>query len=143
MTDKKKIGILEPYEGLRESLNLILEDYNLFRVNDPASAVELLGLLDHLDLFIIDVDYVPDSLELLKLIRLKYAPDLRVLLLSTHFTLEYQEAVIRIGTDFSFKEKPFGKDLLEYIQVLFGQRPAKPVYTVIRISPTGDVDIQS
>ncbi len=138
-----KVAVLEPYEALRESLNLILEGYDLFPVNDPASAVELLGLLDHLDLFIIDVDYVPDSLELLKLIRLKYVLDLRVLLLSTHFTLEYQEAVIRIGTDFSFKEKPFGKDILEYIQVLLGQRPAKPVHTVIRISPTGDVDIQS
>ena len=138
-----KVAVLEPYEALRESLNLILEDYDVFRANDAGSAVELLGLLDGLDLFIIDVDYVPDSLELLKLIRLKYAPDLRVLLLSTHFTLEYQEAVIRIGTDFSFKEKPFGKDLLEYIQVLLGQRLAKPVNTVVRISPTGELDIQS
>jgi len=43
----------------------------------------------------------------------------------------------------AMKEKPFGKDLLEYIQVLLGQRPAKPVHTVIRISPTGDIDIQS
>ena len=139
---KKKIGVLEPYEALKESLSLILEDYDVFQVKDPGSAVELLGLLDCLDLFIIDVDFVTDSLELLKLIRLKYAPDLRVLLLSTHFTLEYQEDVIRIGTGFSFREKPFGKDLLEYIQVMLGQRPAKPVHTVIRISPTGDVDIQ-
>lgn len=143
MADNKKIGILEPYEGLRESLNLILEDCDLFHANDPASAIDLLGLFDHLDLFIIDVDFVPDSLGLLKLIKFKYAPELRVLLLSTHFTLSYQEAVIRIGTGFSFREKPFGKDLLEYVQVLLSQRPAKPVHTVIRISPSGEVDIQS
>lgn len=140
---KHKVAVLEPYGALRESLDLILEDYDVFRVNDAGSAVELLGLLDGLDLFIIDVDFVPDSLELLKLLRLKCAPDLRTLLLSKHFTLEYQENVIRIGTGFSFREKPFGKDLLEYIQVLLGQRPAKPFHTVIHISPTGDVDIQS
>lgn len=137
-----KIAVFEPYETLRESLNLILEDYDLFPVDDPASAVELFGLLDDLDLFIIDVDFVPRSLELLKLIRLKYVPDLRVLLLSTNFTLDYQEAVIQIGTGFSFREKPFGRDLLEYIQVLLGERPGKPVHSVIRISPTGKLDIQ-
>lgn len=143
MVSKMKIAVLEPYEALRESLNLILEDYDVFQVSDAGSAVELLELLDGLDLFIIDVDFVPDSLELLKLIRLKYAPDLQILLLSKHFTLEYQEEVIRVGTGFSFREKPFGKDLLEYIQVLLGQRPAKPVNTVVRISPSGELDIQS
>ena len=29
-TNKKKIAILEPNDGLRESLNLILEDYDLY-----------------------------------------------------------------------------------------------------------------
>jgi len=138
----RKIAILEPYEALRESLNLILEDYDLFHANDPGSVIELLGLMDNLDLLILDVDFVPDSLDLLKLIRTKYAPELRILLLSKHFTLEYQESVIRTGTDFFFKEKPFGKDLLERIQILLGECPPKPVNTVVRISPSGEIDIQ-
>lgn len=139
----KKIAIYEPYEGLRESLNLILEDYNLFHANDPVAFFNLLTLLDNVDLIIIDVDFVEDPLEFLQLVRKKYTTDQRILLLSTNFKLEFQEAVVRTGTDFSFKEKPFGKKFLEYIKVLLGEKAAKPIHVEIRISPTGELDISS
>ncbi len=138
----KRIAIYEPYEGLRESLNLILEDYNLFHANEPVPFLNLLTLLDNIDLIIIDVDFAEEPLEFLRLVRKKYATEQRILLLSTNFKLEFQEAVIRTGTGFSFKQKPFASELLEYIQILLGDRPSKPVNTTIRISPSGQIDIQ-
>lgn len=138
---KCKIAILEPYEGIKESLSLILEDYDLYYATD-ATVFDLLELLDDLNLLIVDIDFIPESLNFLKLVRQKYA-NLKILLLSTNFTLEYQESVIRVGTGFSFKEKPFKNDFLEYIQVLLHIRPGKPVNTTIRISSTGEIDIKS
>lgn len=138
----KRIAIFEPYEGLRESLNLILEDYNLFHANDTVAFLDLLNLLDNVDLIIVDVDFAENSLEFLRLIRKKYATEQRILLISTNFKLEFQEAVIRTGTDFSFRKKPFGR-LLEYIQILLGEKPAKPIHVDLRISPTGELELSS
>ena len=103
---KKNILILESDEGLREAIKLILEsDYRLLFVNDEAEAEEHLSIHD-ISLFIIDVNGLQDAFSALKHIK-TLRSDLKILLLSTHFELSFQEAAVKIGHNIYFQEKPF------------------------------------
>ena len=117
----KRIAIFEPYEALRISFKSMLENYNLFHADDTASLLKLLSLMDNIDLTIIDVDSVVKPLEFLGLVVKNCASEHRILLIADKFTYEFQEAALRTGALFSFKEKPLN-NFVEYIQVLLGER---------------------
>lgn len=127
---QKNILILEPDEGLRESLKLILEnDFNFFSTNNIEKALEF----PKPSLFIFDVDSFQNSLEIVKQIKSKY-PELTILLLSINFELSFQENAIRIGTGIRFQEKPFeAKDLLERVHTLIRGYSLKRHRHIIRI----------
>ena len=134
----KKIVILEPYEGVRESFSLILEDYNLFHASDSAALFKVLEHLEDPDMVIIDVDSIFEPLDTIKQIAKR--KDLKIILIAGDFSLEFQEAVVRISGDIRYWQKPFASELLDYVQKILGDRPGRPesnfLRTVIdRISP--------
>jgi DNA-binding NtrC family response regulator len=136
------ILICEYYEALRESFKLILEDkFNLYFAEDKARLFDSLNIYDT-DLLILDVDRQDfNILNLLKDIKLKY-PELKIMLVSSNFTLEFQENVIKIGTGFSFLTKVFdSRNVLEKVKTIIrGYSESGPHTYIVRISNTKKTD---
>jgi len=104
---RQKILIVDDEESILESLSDILLDEG-YRVVTAASAEEGLKALteENPDLLILDV-WLPDTdgLEVLKKLR-KEAPELPVIVISGHGTVEMAVQAIKLGA-FDFLEKPF------------------------------------
>lgn len=115
---KQTILILERDEGLKESLKLILETDYYFLSTDDIDEIQKYLTVHGINLFIIDVNGLPNALSALKQVKTLY-PDLKILLLSTHFELPFQEAAVKIGHGIRFQEKPFDpRDFKERIDAL-------------------------
>lgn len=133
---KNKIVILERDEGIRESLNLILgDDYTLLFANDIENVLGYI-VSQRIDLFLLDIDNIPNALEIIKQAKIKYSV-LKILLLSVNFELSFQEETARIGADIYFQEKPFNsKNLLNRIKALIeGPTPRRHI-RIFRVKRT-------
>ena len=133
---KKNIIIFEPYEGLRESLKLILEDdYRLLFANSIDEALEYGDR--NIDLLILNADEPAGALEMVRTAKNRF-PDLNILLITTNLQLEFQEKAIKLGTDIRFHEKPWEcAELKEQIDTIIrGYSLEKHTYIVkIKLPP--------
>lgn len=106
---KKKILICDDEEGVRESLNLILEnDYNIAFAANGNEAVEHIKN-NEIDLLILDIKMPKmNGLEALRDIR-KINNDLKIVISTGYQSSEVAEETIKLGAT-DYITKPFDKD---------------------------------
>ena len=106
MAETKKILICDDEEGVRESLNLILEnDYNLDFASSGDQAIQKVS--DNVyDGILLDIKMpVKDGLETLEEIR-KIAPDVKVIIITGYQSVETASKAIKLGA-MDYITKPF------------------------------------
>lgn len=101
---QKRVAVVSFYDSLKEAIQLALGDScNLSVYKNLDNALESQNL-QSFDLFILEADeptVIFESLERLK----NKAPDLEILIWSTHFVWEDQEKILRRWTGIHFQEK--------------------------------------
>ncbi|MBD3380467.1 MAG: response regulator [Candidatus Omnitrophica bacterium] len=105
---KKRILICDDEEGVRESLNLILEnDYELDFANNGAEAVNKIKEAPY-DGLLLDIKMpVRNGLETLEEIR-KIAPELKVIIITGYQSVEMATKAMKLGA-VEYISKPFNK----------------------------------
>jgi DNA-binding NtrC family response regulator len=118
-TFKKRIVILEPYDNLRESLQLILgNDYSLFFSGTFEEALK--EIRQHrAGLFILDVNNEDVGLKRIEEAKHRF-PDLPILITSINPNWPFKEKAVRIGkAGIRFQDKPFGaKEFREHVDLV-------------------------
>lgn len=106
---KKKILICDDEEGIRESLNLILEkDYDIAFATNGKEALEYISN-NPIDLIILDIKMPKvTGLEVLRDIKEK-KPDINVVIATGYQSAEIAEETIRLGAT-DYITKPFDKE---------------------------------
>jgi response regulator RpfG family c-di-GMP phosphodiesterase len=109
---KENILVVDDELGVRESFRMILKDkYNLFIHSDSEDALESVSK-NRIDVALLDIRMPKMSgIELLKKIK-KIEPDIQVLMVTGHATLDTAVEAMRFGA-FDYIYKPFDKDKLE------------------------------
>lgn len=112
---KKRIVILEPYNNLRESLQLILgDDYSLFFAGTFDEALKEIGQR-HTELFILDVNDEDIGLKRVEETKRRF-PDLTILITAINPNWPFKERTlkaIRTG-GIRFQDKPYEAKELKY-----------------------------
>lgn len=124
--DRAKAGsilICEGYPGMREAFSLMLSGcYELRFVTEPGQIPTEFRRQPY-RLVIWDMDSTDGALETLKFIR-RLAPDVKILLVSGEFDLDFQTNAIKECGGVRFETKPWAstKALQERIQVILGDK---------------------
>lgn len=108
-TMKKNILVCDDEEGIRESLNLILEkDYNVLFATNGREAIETINSKP-VDLVILDIKMPKmDGLETLKELK-KANPNTKVIIATGYKSVETAQQAIRLGAS-NYIVKPFESD---------------------------------
>lgn len=111
---KKRVVVLEPYDGLRDSLQLILgDDYSLFFAGTFDEALNEIGQR-HTELFILDVNDEDTGLKRIEEAKRRF-PDLTILITSINPNWPFKEKAVKIGkSGIRFQDKPFEAKELKY-----------------------------
>ena len=106
MDKKKKILICDDEEGVRESLNLILEeDYNLDFAKTGDEAIEKIRSGDY-DGLLLDIKMpVKDGLDTLQEIR-EISPEMKVIIVTGYQSVETASKAVKLGA-MDYITKPF------------------------------------
>jgi two-component system, NtrC family, nitrogen regulation response regulator NtrX len=108
----KSVLVVDDDKAIRDSIRMILE-YEKFEVHAAGSGDEALAAVDHhdLDLVLLDIKMPgDDGLKVLRRLREK-RPDLPVVMISGHGTIETAVEATRMGA-FDFLPKPLDRDKL-------------------------------
>jgi len=114
--DRKRILICDDEEGIRESLNLILEkDYDISFASNGIEAIEHIGK-NPTDLVILDIKMPKmDGIETLKQIK-KAKPDIKVIIATGYKSVEAATEASKHGAN-DYIVKPFeSKSVLEAVK---------------------------
>ena len=113
-TSRKRIVIHEPYDNLRESLELILgEDYCLFFAGTFDEALQEIGQ-HHTELFILDVTDEDTGLKRIEETKRQF-PDLTILITLINPNWPFKEKAVRVGkAGIRFQDKPYEAKELKY-----------------------------
>jgi UDP-3-O-acyl N-acetylglucosamine deacetylase len=109
---KAKVLVVDDEENIRDALEGILcdEGYEVIAVGEGETALRTIGSND-IDLILLDI-WMPgiDGIQTLKILK-NLEPDIEVVMMSGHGTIETAVKATRIGA-FDFIEKPFSMDKL-------------------------------
>lgn len=120
MPDKKKILICDDEVGIRESLNLILQEpYTLSFCVNGEECIETLSKGENFDLLLLDIKMpIANGLDILKKIKGKH-PQQKVIIITGYASVETAQEALRAGA-LDYVVKPFSsKDILNSVQNAF------------------------